>query len=148
MDEEFERLFKRIREIERNLREYIEDEFRKAVRSFREDIMYIEGMLAPMWHYEGYLRPLYSIVDRGSYYEINIDLPKADEQSIDIRFSSNLMYVRARLKEDVGFSGLSGRGGEARFHEYREVVELPIKVDPQKVKVIAKRGFVKILIYK
>jgi|UniRef100_A0A7J2U019 HSP20 family molecular chaperone IbpA len=148
MDEDFERLFKRIKEIERNLREYIEDEFRRAIGKFREDMMHIEGMLAPMWHYEGYLRPLYSIVDKGSYYEIYIDLPKADEQSIDIRFRGNMMYVRARLKEEIGFSGLSGRGGETKFHEYREVVELPFNIDPQKVRVVAKRGFVKVLIYK
>jgi len=148
MDEEFERLFKRIKEIERSFREYIEDEFQRIIRRLREDMIYVERMFSPMWHYEGYLRPLYSVIDKGSYYEIYIDLPKADEQSIDIRFSDNLMYIKARLKEEIKFRGLSGRGGETKFYEYREVVELPFKVDPQKVRIFAKRGFVKVLIYK
>jgi HSP20 family molecular chaperone IbpA len=58
------------------------------------------------------------------------------------------MFIRARLKEEVRFSGLSGRGGETKFHEYREVLELPIKIDPDKVKLDVKKGRVKVIIYK
>ncbi|MEL9939716.1 MAG: Hsp20 family protein [Ignisphaera sp.] len=147
-DEEFDRLFKRIREIERSVRDLIESEFRKILEDFREDMSHFKEMMYPMWHHEGYLRPLYTIYDRGNYYEILIDLPKSDEGSIDVRFHGNTIYIRARLKEEIRFSHWSGKGGETRFHEYREVIEIPTKIDPDKVKVLKKRGLVKILIYK
>jgi HSP20 family molecular chaperone IbpA len=75
-------------------------------------------------------------------------LPKADEKTIDVRFQGNLMFLRAKLKEEVTFSGISGKGGETKFYEYREVIELPIVVDPNKVRIDVRKGIIRILIYK
>ena len=147
-EDDFERMFRRIRAFEKGIREYIESEFRRLLNEFKEDVSHIERVFSPMWNYEGYLRPLYIVKDRGSFYEIYIDLPKVDEGSIDIKFIDNVIYIRARLREEVMFSSWSGRGGETRFYEYREAIELPIKIDPNKVKVLTKRGMVKIIIYK
>ena len=148
IDEEFERIFKRIREVEKRIREYMEDEIRKTMRSIREELAFAEGLFRPMWNHEGHLRPLYSINDRGSYYEILIDLPKADEKTIDVRFQGNLMFLRAKLKEEITFSGISGKGGETKFYEYREVIELPIVVDPNNVRIDIRKGIIRVLIYK
>jgi HSP20 family molecular chaperone IbpA len=94
------------------------DEFRKLfrrARELREELARIEDMFKPMWHYED-LRPLlYSIRDRGSYLEIQLDLSQADEKTIDIHFEDIYMFIRARLKKEVVFHRLSGRGGETRF---------------------------------
>jgi HSP20 family molecular chaperone IbpA len=146
--DEFDELFRKMREFEKKLQRYIEEELTSALRELRSDLAYMENMFKPMSHYEGYLRPLYAIRDRGSYIEVYIDLPKADEKTIDIQFRDNYMFIRARLKEEVRFSGLSGRGGEIKFHEYREVLELPIKIDPDKVRLDVKKGRVKVIIYK
>ena len=148
MLDEFDELFRKMREFEKKLQRYIEEELTSALRELRSDLAYMENMFKPMSHYEGYLRPLYTIRDRGSYIEVYIDLPKADEKTIDIRFRDNYMFIRARFKEEVRFSGLSGRGGETKFHEYREVLELPIKIDPDKVRLDVRKGRVKVIIYK
>jgi len=58
------------------------------------------------------------------------------------------MYIKAKLREEVVFHGVMGRSGETRFHEYREVIELPFKVDSEKVRVDARKGRVKIIIHK
>jgi HSP20 family molecular chaperone IbpA len=146
--DEFDELFRKMREFEKKLQRYIEEELTRALSELKSDLAYMENMFKPMSHYEGYLRPLYTIRDRGSYIEVYIDLPKADEKTIDIRFRDNYMLIRARLKEEVRFSGLSGRGGETKFHEYREVLELPIKIDPDKVRLDVKKGRVRVIIYK
>jgi len=145
---ELENFFKRISELEKRLREYIKREIEDTIRELRRELIHQEDMFKPMWHHEGYLRPLYSIRDRGSFIEIYVDLPRADEKSIDIWFKDNYVYIRARLKEDVRFHRLSGRSGEIEFQEYREVVELPFKIDPNRVRVDARRGRVKITIYR
>ncbi len=148
IEDEFERLWRRIKEIERSIREYVEEEFRKALEDIRNEIRSIDRMLMPSWSHEGYLRPLYTVKDVGNAYIIYLDLPKADEGSIDVRFKGNLIMIKAKLKEGLRLSNWSSRGSEIKFHEYREVIELPIRIDPSKVRVSIKRGRVQIVVYK
>ena len=148
-EREFEKLWRRVKELERRTWEYIEDEIRRTAVSIREEFESIRRMLEPSWSHEGFLRPLYTVRDEGNAYVVYIDLPKADEGTIDIRFRGNRIFVRARLKEEVVFHGWSSRGGEVRFNEYRDIIELPVRsIDPNRVKVITKRRVVKIIIPK
>jgi hypothetical protein len=61
----------------KRIRRYIEEELTSALRELRSDLAYMENVFKPMSHYEGYLRPPYTIRDRGPYIEVYIDLPKA-----------------------------------------------------------------------
>jgi len=146
--DEFDRLWRRIRALERGLREYFSEELRRAVEAFREEARALDRMLSPSWSHEGYLRPLYTVRDEGSAYVVYIDLPRADEGSIDVRFRDNMVLLRARLREGTYIKGWSSRASEVRFSEYRDVIELPVRVDPSKVKVVTRRGLVKIVIPK
>ncbi|MCD6341043.1 MAG: Hsp20/alpha crystallin family protein [Desulfurococcales archaeon] len=147
-EDEFERLWRRVREVERSIREYVEEEFRRVLEDVRNELRSINRMLMPSWAYEGYLRPLYTVKDVGNAYIIYIDLPKVDEGSIDVRFKDNLVMIRAKLKEGLTLSNWSSRGSEVRFYEYREVIELPIRIDPEKVRVNVKRSRVQIIVPK
>ncbi|HDD26191.1 MAG TPA: hypothetical protein ENF75_03785 [Acidilobales archaeon] len=148
-EDEFDRLIKRIRELEKKTWEYIESEMRRAFTEVRREFESVERMLSPSWSHDGYLKPLYSIRDEGNYYAIYIDLPRVDEGSIDVRFKENKVLIRAKLKERMKLSPWSGRGGEIGFTEYREVIEVPVsRIDPKRVKVITRKRFVKILIPK
>ncbi len=147
-EDEFERLWKRIREVEKSIREYVEEEFRRALEDIRSELRSIDRMLMPSWSHEGYLRPLYTVKDVGNAYVIYIDLPKVDEGSIDVRFRDNLVMIKAKLKEGLTLSNWSSRGSEVRFYEYREVIELPVRIDPKKVRVSVKRGRVQIVVPK
>ncbi|MCD6084878.1 MAG: Hsp20 family protein [Desulfurococcales archaeon] len=147
-EDEFDKLWRRIKEVERSIREYVEDEFRRALEDVRNELRSINRMLMPSWSHEGYLRPLYAVKDVGRAYIIYIDLPKVDEGTIDVRFRNNLVMIRAKLKEGLKISSWSGRGGEVKFHEYREVIELPVRIDPSKVRVNVKRSRVQIVVHK
>ncbi len=147
-DEEFRKMLKRMREIERRTREYIEDELRRVAEEIRSEIESVERMLSPSWSHNGYLRPLYSLRDEGSNYVLYIDLPRVDEGTIDVRFVGNKVVIKARLKEETRFTEWSGRGGEIKFNEYREVIELPVAIDPSKVKVLTRKRVVKVIIPK
>lgn len=148
LSEELDEFLKRVRKIERKVREYIEEEMREALGSIREEYHSIDSLLNPSWTCEGHLRPLYTIKDLGNAYVIYIDLPKADLSTIDVRFKDNLMIIRARLKEEFTIGRWSSRGSEVRFCEYREVINLPIKVDPNKVKVTTRGDRVQVIIDK
>ncbi len=148
MSEDLDEFLKRMRRVERRIREYIEEGIRKTLEDIREEYYSINTLLNPSWSCEGHLRPLYTIKDVGNAYVIYIDLPKADLNTIDVRFKDNLMIIRARLTEEFTISRWSGRGGEVRFCEYREVINLPIKVDPNKVKVITKGDRIQVIINK
>jgi len=148
-EDEFEKFMRRIRELERRTWEYVERELRRAVSEVRREFESIERMLSPSWSHDGSLKPLYSVRDEGNAYAIYIDLPKADEGTIDVRFKDNKVLIRAKLKEKTSFKPWSGRGGEIGFTEYRELIEVPVKrIDPSRVKIVKKRRFVKILIPK
>ena len=147
-EDEFDKLWRRIKEVERSIREYVEEEFRRALEDVRNELRSINRMLMPSWSHEGYLRPLYTVKDVGSAYIIYIDLPKVDEGTIDVRFKNNLVMIKAKLKEGLKISSWSGRGGEVKFHEYREVIELPVRIDPSKVRVNVKRSRVQIVVHK
>jgi len=130
--DEFDEFFKRMRELEKRIREYVESEIEKTLREFRDELKYMEDAFRPMWHHQGYLRPLYSIRDRGNYIEVYVDLPRADEKSLEVKFQDNYMYIKAKLREEVRFHGITGQSGETRFYEYRDVIELPLKYTRRK----------------
>ena len=148
-EDEFDRLMKKIRELEKRVWDYIEGEVRRAASEIRREFESVERMLSPSWSSEGFLKPLYSIRDEGNAYAIYVDLPKADEGTIDVRFKDNKILIRARLKEKTDFSPWTGRGGEVKFTEYRDLIEVPVKhIDPSRVRIIKRRRFIKILIPK
>ena len=65
-----------------------------------------------------------------------------------MKFIDNKMIIRAKLKRNLSYSDWSTRFEGTSFSEYRTVIDLPIKVSPDRVKVRAKRGVVEITIFK
>lgn len=148
MVEEFEEFLSRVKRVEKKIMNYVREEFREVLEGMRDELHSISSMFEPSWSYEGYLRPLYTIKDVGNAYVVYLDLPKADLGTVDVRFRDNFMVVRAKLKGGLRLGCWSCRGGEITFHEYREVISLPFKVDPSKVKVELKGDRVKVIISK
>ncbi len=148
---EFDEINKMMRKLEKEFKE-LEDHIMRAlrdeVRKLYEDLASMERMFKPMWHHEGYLEPLYTIKDLGDRIVVYIDLPFAEESTIDVKFIDNKMVIRAKLKKNLSYSDWSTRFEGTSFSEYRTVIDLPIKVSPDRVKVRAKRGVVEITIFK
>ncbi len=105
-------------------------------------------MSAPSWSHKGWLRPLYSIRDLGDRLEILIDLPSADEASIEVRASGRRVSISAKLRKETVFSDWSGRGGEVVFTEFREEITLPTEVVEEPVAVDVRRGVVRVIFKK
>lgn len=142
--DEFERFWRRIREIERKMLESFREEEERILRELEE----IRKALTPSWSYEGYLRPLYTMRDLGDEYVLYIDLPNADQGSIDIKFKGNTILIRAKLKMQHRFSEWSGQGGETVFTEYRDVITLPFDIDPSCVSLRQRKGMIELRIKK
>ncbi len=148
---EFDEIDKMMKKLERGFKE-LEDHIMRAlrdeVRKLYEDLASMERMFRPMWHHEGYLEPLYAIKDLGDRIVVYIDLPFAEESTIDVKFVDDKMVIRAKLKKSLSYSDWSTRFEGTSFSEYRTVIDLPIKASPERVKVRAKRGVVEITIFK
>ncbi len=141
--------FDRIERIFRELEDYISRRIREKLEELYSEVHSLASMMKPMWHHEGYLEPLYTVKDMGSYIAIYIDLPCAEESTIDVQFlSPRKISIRARLKEGVTFSDWSSRFSSTRFTEYRTVIELPVEVDPSRARVRVKRGVVEVIVPK
>ncbi len=105
-------------------------------------------MSAPSWSHKGWLRPLYSIRDLGDRLEILIDLPNADEATIEVRASGRKVFISARLRRETVFSDWSGRGGEVVFTEFRDEITLPTEVVENPLAVDVRRGVVRVIFKK
>jgi len=143
-NDEFEKFWQKIREIERKMLESLREEEERVLKELEE----VRKALTPSWSYEGYLRPLYTIRDLGDEYVLYIDLPNADQGSVDIKFKDNTILIRAKLKMQHRFSEWSGQGGETVFTEYRDVITLPFNIDPSCVSLRQRKGMIELRIKK
>jgi len=147
-DEEFDRLTKRVERVFREMEDYIARRIREEMESLYSELSSMERMLRPMWHYDGYLEPLYTIKDLGDRVVVYIDIPFAEEGAIDVRFVDGKLFIKAKLRKGISFSDWSSRFSETRFTEYRAVIDLPPGLDYSKARVRVKRGVIEIAIPK
>lgn len=143
-EDEFKRIMRKWEEIRRSVKELIDEEIKKI----NEEVQGFKSLMQPSWSSNGVLKPLYTLKEAGNEYIVYIDLPRADEGSINVGFANNKIILKASLKKEVRFKDWSGVGSETSFKEYQEVIELPINIDPQKVRVRTKKGIVEIRISK
>uniref|UniRef100_A0A7C2V8U6 Hsp20/alpha crystallin family protein n=1 Tax=Ignisphaera aggregans TaxID=334771 RepID=A0A7C2V8U6_9CREN len=139
-DEFFERLEKRIKMLEREIRKSFEEMFR-GFASFPETKMRVP-------EYSETIEPLYTIRDLGDRIVVYIDLPYLAEGSVDIRFEGRVMHISAKLRESIKLDNWSRRYRGIEVHEYRASIELPIEPKPEKTKIRSRKGIVEITIYK
>ncbi len=143
-EDEFERMWRKFKEIEQRITDFIEEEQRRIMRELEE----VKRSVAPSWSYEGFLRPLSTIHDEGDEFVVYVDLPHVDRGSIDVKFYNNRIFIRARLKVKHRFSDWSGQGGRTEFNEYRDVITLPVRIDPESARVRFRKGVIEIRIKK
>ena len=152
--EEFERIERIRRRIHRFVRELTEEmrrEFEELERGFTsvfESIDSMEEMRKPMWSPSGVLEPLYRVEDLGDRYRILVDLPKANEATLEIRAYEHRIELKCKLKSAVKLESWLTRYRDVQFSEYRASIELPEPIDPKSVQVRWRRGFAEILVNK
>jgi len=146
--DEIEEIFRRLHELRRRIENYVEEALRRSIEASRTLLEEEKGMLRPLWDAKGVLEPLYTIKDLGDRYIVYVDLPYANEGTIDIKFVGNEMIVEAKLKSGVRFSEWHRRYSETTFHSYKLSIELPITPDPKKVQVKARKGVIQVVIPK
>ena len=143
-ENEFKRIIKKWEEIRRSVKELIDEEMRRL----DEEVQGFKSLIQPSWSSNGVLKPLYAMREVGNEYVIYVDVPKVDEGSINVGFMNNKIVLKANLKKEVRFKELSGTVSETSFKEYQEVIELPIQINPHKVRVRTKKGIIEIRVHK
>ena len=112
----------------------LDEMIRHLMKRFEEEAKEIEREVESMFRPSlvGYERPLYSIIDRGSCYEVIIDLPFADTKSLKVSVVENSMHVEAE--------------GSGKY--YRVRLTLPDDVDPKSAEINKVKNFIRIKIKK
>ncbi len=116
MEEFFERIRKRIKELMDELNKEIEE-------------------TAVMWTPDGVLEPLVSLNEYPDHYEIIIDLPYADLNALSINIRNHKMIIECSLREELRFEKW-GAYREIRFHRYKTTITLPPDADTEKLDVV------------
>ncbi len=145
---EVDRLMKKFEKVFREIEEAVVRDIEREIERIRSAVRSYEHMLAPTLHHEGFMEPLYNVVDEGDRIVIRVDLPYVEEGSIDVKFVNNKLVLHAKLKDSYRFEGWSHRMGEVRFQEFRLALDLPPNVDPSNAKVRFRRGVLEIVIPK
>ncbi|RLG85653.1 MAG: hypothetical protein DRO39_05075 [Thermoprotei archaeon] len=144
-EDELEEIFRRINELRRRIESFVEEAVRRSLEGTRRQAV---EALRPLWSSEGVLEPLYSVRDTGREYVVYVDLPYANEGTIDVKFIGNEMVIEARLKSEVAINGWHKRYQETKFHSYRAVVKLPVAPDPRRVRIRVRKGVIQVVIPK
>ena len=143
-ENEFKKIVKRWEEIRRSFKELIDEEIKRIDEEFQG----FKSLVQPSWSSNGVLKPLHTMKEVNNEYIVYIDMPRADEGSINVEFVNNRIILKANLKKEVRFKDWSGVGSETSFREYQEVIDLPVKIDPRRVNVRTRKGIVEIRIPK
>jgi len=146
--ERIERIRRRMLRFMKELREEIEREFEREFSSLFESLESMEEMRRPMWSPRGALEPLYKIEDLGNMYRILVDLPKANEATLEIKAYERSIELRCKLKSSIKFDEWGTRYRNIQFSEYQTVIDLPEPIDPKSVRVRWRRGFAEITVRK
>jgi hypothetical protein len=117
-------VFRDLEEMIRLLSKRIEEEIRQAEEEINSEFRRL---------FPEYERPLYSIIDHGKWYEIVIDLPLSNPNTLKVSIINNTLYVSAESTQ--------GR-------TYYVKLSLPTEVDPKSMTVNRVKNFVRIKIEK
>ncbi|MCQ4342782.1 MAG: Hsp20/alpha crystallin family protein [Sulfolobaceae archaeon] len=117
-------VFRDLEEMIRLLSKRIEEEIRQAEEEINSEFRRL---------FPEYERPLYSIIDHGRWYEIVIDLPLSDPNTLKVSIINNTLYVSAKSTQ--------GR-------TYYVKLSLPTEVDPKSMSVNRVKNFIRIKIEK
>ncbi len=140
----FDEMRRRIlREIER-----IHREIESAIEEIIEEVSERIEASKPMWSHEGTLEPLYSMYEYDDRYEVFLDLPGADLNTLSVTGRGKSLIVRCRLKTTICFPRWGTRQRELEFREYSKTIKLPDDADINTMKVIRRGTKIKIIVYK
>lgn len=129
-----------------------EDMFERMRKRIRELIEEFEAELESaksMWSPDGAIEPLYTVNAYHDRYEIIIDLPYSDLDSLSAEIRDNKLVIECKLREELEFSSWFGSRG-VRFRRYYTEIRLPSDITPtgMRIEKDTSRKIVRIVVYR
>ena len=96
------------------------------------------------WDLKGYLEPLLDINEEGDRIVISVDLPCVRKEDIELYATKKSIEIKAKMRKKYKFErwGTTQRGATFRF--FRKVLELPVVINPEKIKTEFNKGILRI----
>jgi len=115
----------------------LDEFFERIRRRIREMFEEMEEELAStrtMWSPDGVLEPLVSFNAYPDRYELVVDLPYGDLNALSIEVRDNLLTLKCQLKREIKFEKW-GVFREIKFRRYETCIRLPPDADPSDLRV-------------
>ncbi|MGC8647444.1 MAG: Hsp20/alpha crystallin family protein [Candidatus Micrarchaeia archaeon] len=123
------------------------DPFRAFTTFFREPLLEYPKRLREMMN-EGYEMPRVDIVDKGSKFNIKVDLPDVDKKDIKLKVTDSSVTIRAEKTEEKEDKGSDYYARERSSIGFYRVIELPESVRSSTAKAKYNNGTLSIEIEK
>jgi len=125
------------------------ERMRKRIRELIEEFELELESAKSMWSPDGAIEPLYTINAYHDRYEILIDLPYSDLDSLSAEIRDNKLVIKCKLREELEFSSWFGGRG-VKFERYYTEIRLPRDIVPSGISIEkdALRKIVKIVVYR
>ena len=116
--------------------------FERILKRMLEDIKTMSKYMSiseRYWHI-----PEYNIEDAGDHYLIQVYLPGVNKEDIDLEADENNIYIKVEKKEEEK----EKRGFSSRYYGIQMAIQLPQKIDLDKLEVQYNNGMLEIKAYK
>ncbi len=110
------------------------DRMRKRIREIFEEFEAELESMKSMWSPDGVIEPLYTVNAYPDRYEVIIDLPYSDLDSLTVEVRDNKLVLDCKLRQELEFtSWFSSRG--VKFKRYYTEIRLPRDIHPSGMRI-------------
>ncbi|MHA1309636.1 MAG: Hsp20/alpha crystallin family protein [Candidatus Helarchaeota archaeon] len=124
------------------------DSLQRAISKEFESFMDFGHINRPLWSVDEEccsLEPLVDIKATKDEVIIVVDLPKVkNKNDIDLNVSKNTIELKAELENKICYEKWGGFQKTIEFCQFRKTINLPWKIDPDKIQAKFKNGILEI----
>lgn len=93
---------------------------------------------------EGVAVPLVDVIDRGDEVVVKAEMPGVDKDHIDISIHENTLTIKGEIKKEKEYKEEDYYLTERTYRSYARTLNIPVKINPDKVKANLREGILEI----
>lgn len=93
-------------------------------------------------------RPLIDIIDRSDEVVVKADMPGVKKEDVDISLHEDSLVLRGEIKNEAAAAGENVIYSERNRRSYARTIELPVKIDAEKIRANLKDGVLSVYLPK
>lgn len=124
------------------------DEFRRSFDDLMAPLMPMRTFIPRTTELLPVRAPLVDVIDEGSQYVVNSELPGFDKEDVDIQLNKDFMVLKAEKKAEKEEKSENYLHRERSYSACQRTINFPEEVEPSKVEGTMENGVLKLTIPK